>query len=150
MTGAIIGITVCLLFSALSLAAQEQQVFKGVCVKVGAKYALSDPVNKAIYNLDDQLRFKTFADQSVVVIGSLDKTNGMIHVSDVMRALSPKVMKAVLVYVDCVDCPGGMAAAERVTLQEVAGWKRFYLVSDRHRADLIFLFFPRAPILATT
>jgi hypothetical protein len=67
----------------------------------------------------------------------------MIHVSDVMRALSPKVMKAVLVYVDCVDCPGAMAAAKKTSLQEVAGWKRFYLASDSHKADLIFLFSAR-------
>jgi hypothetical protein len=164
----ILGIGVFVLLSALSLAAQAEQTFKGeitdsacagsavqaamliqdqtvarctsASVKTGAKYVLSDRQNKTVYKLDDPMRAQAFAGQRVVIIGTLDKATGTIHVDDVNGALPPKVMQAVLVYVDCVDCPRGMAKAKNAALREVANWKRFYLVPDRRRADLIFLF----------
>jgi hypothetical protein len=142
MAKAIIGIAV--LFSARSLAAQGEQAFKGACVKAGAKYVLSIPETKAVYKLDGGLmKPEAFAGQNVLVIGTLDEAIGTIHVDDMMGALPAKVMQAVLVYVDCVDCPRGMAAAKKAALREVADWKRFYLVPDRRRANLIFLFSAR-------
>lgn len=171
MEKAIIGIAVCALFSPPRLAAQGEQTFKGeitdsmctgpagqaamlkqgetvahctiACVKMGANYVLSNPQNQTVYQLDDQMRPEAFAGQNVLVIGTLNKTTGTIHVDDMNGALPPKVMKAVLVYVDCVDCPRGMAAAKKAALREVGDWKRFYLVPDRRRADLIFLFSAR-------
>jgi hypothetical protein len=143
MAKAIIGIAVCVLLSARSLSAQGEQAFKGACVKVGAKYVLSSPENKTVYKLDGQMKPEAFAGQNVLVIGALDEATGTIRVDDMMGALPAKVMQAVLVYVDCVDCPRGMAAAKKAALREVADWKRFYLVPDRRRANLIFLFSAR-------
>ncbi|MGD0962674.1 MAG: hypothetical protein ABSA57_02095 [Candidatus Acidiferrales bacterium] len=142
MEKAIIGIAACVLFSALRLSAQERQVFKGEIIdrKTGIRYVLSNTENKTVYHLDDQETSGAFAGESVLVIGSLDQDTGTIHVTEMMRALSPKVMKAVLVYVDCYDCPREMAAAKKAGLREVGNWKRFYLAPDPHRADLIFLF----------
>ncbi|MGD1210015.1 MAG: hypothetical protein ABR973_01495 [Candidatus Acidiferrales bacterium] len=168
MEKAIVGIAACVLFSALSLAAQQEQTFKGEitdsmcsgpggheamlkkgeaiaqctisCVKMGAKYVLSNPGNKTVYKLDDQMKPEAFAGQNVVVIGTLAKTTGTIHVSDMIRALPPKVTQAKSVYIDCAACPRGMAAASQAALQELADWKRFHVLPDPHKADLIFLF----------
>lgn len=167
----IAAIVMCLLFIPMRLAAQGEQIFKGqitdskctgptgqaamvqqgetlarcttACVKMGAKYVLSNTRNKIVYQLDDQRRPEPFAGQNVLVIGTLDKASGTIHVDDMNTALPPKVMQAALIYVDCVDCPRGMAAAKKTALREAANWKRFYAVPDRRRADLIFLFSAR-------
>ena len=168
---AIIGIAVWVLFTPLLLVAQGEQAFEGeitdsmctgpsgqaamlkqgetvarctiACVKMGAKYVLSNAENKTVYKLDDQMKPEALAGHNVVAVGTLDKATGTIHVADMIGALPPKVMKAVLVYVDCVDCPRGMAAAKKAAVREVGNWKRFYLVPDWHKADLIFLFSAR-------
>jgi hypothetical protein len=165
---AIIEIAVCVLFSALSLAAQQVQAFKGeitdsmcsgpgghaamlkqgetiahctvACVEKGAKYVLSSPGNKTVYKLDDQMRPEAFAGQNVVAIGTLDNATGTIHVSDIIGALPRKVMQARSVYVDCPACPRGMAAVNKAAPQALADWKRFHVLPDRRKADLIFLF----------
>jgi hypothetical protein len=168
MEKAIIGIAACMLFSALILAAQQGQTFKGeitdsmcsrsgghaamlekgetiarctiACVKMGAKYVLSNPGSETVYKLDDQMKPEAFAGQNVVVIGTLDKTTDTIHAYDMIRALPPKVTQAKSVYIDCDACPRGMAAARQAALQELADWKRFQVLPDRRKTDLIFLF----------
>jgi EF hand len=166
---AIVGIAACLLFGALSLAAQEgQRTFKGeimhcmcsglaghtatstengtaapctfACTKKGAKYFLSDPENKTAYQLDNQRKPKAFAGKNVVVIGTLDETTATIHVSEIFPALSPKVTQAKSVYIVCDACLRGMAEAKPAALEELADWGRFDVLPNRRNADLIFLF----------
>src|ERR1700722_6199399 len=136
---AIIVVALSVFFSALSLAAQQQRIFKGTCVKMNAGYVLSDPESKIVYTLDDQIKPREFAGQRVVVIGTLNRSTGAIHVSDVIRALPPSVTRAKFVYVDCDGCPRGMAAAKQAALHGLMDWKRFTVLRDRHNADLIFL-----------
>jgi hypothetical protein len=138
---AIFGMAIFALFSA-PLRAQERRVFKGEVVdrKIGARYVLSNPEDKTVYHLDDEKAAAPFAGDKVLVVGSLDETTGTINVSEMMRLLPPKVMKAVLVYVDCFDCPREMAAVKKAGVLEVGKWKRFYLSSNPRRTDLIFLF----------
>ena len=104
---AILGIAAWVMLAALPLGAQERQLFKGEIIdrKMGARYVLSSTENKTVYHLDDQTRSGAFAGESVLVIGSLEQATGTIHVTDMMRSLPPKVMKAVLVYVDCRRLP---------------------------------------------
>jgi len=116
---AIVGIAALALFSA-SLKAQERRVFKGEVVdrKIGARYVLSNTEDKTVYHLDDEKTAAPFAGDRVLVVGTLDETTGTIHVSEMMRVLPPKVMKAVLVYVDCFDCPREMAAVKKVACRK--------------------------------
>jgi hypothetical protein len=138
---AIVGMVVFALFSA-PLKAAERRVFQGEVVdrKIGARYVLSNTEDKTVYHLDDEKAAAPFAGDNVLVVGALDETTGTIHVSEMMRILPPKVMKAVLVYVDCFDCPREMASVKKVGVLEVGKWKRFYLSSNPRRTDLIFLF----------
>jgi hypothetical protein len=164
MKKAIIEVAACVLFGALSLAAQGKQLFKGqICLgpggrtaileksqataqctvahpKRGAKYVLSNLENKTVYQLDGHKKPNAFAGKNVVVIGTLDKATGTIHVDDVFRALPPKVTRAKSVYIDCDACPRGMAAAWLAAFQELAVWGRFDIRPDPRKADLIFLF----------
>ena len=161
-------VVACLLFSVLSLAARQEQTFKGeitdsmcagpaghaamlkkgettahctiACVKRGAKYVLSNAGNKTVYELDNRKKAKDFAGQNVVVIGTLDKATGTIHVFDMVRALSPKVTQAKTIFIYCDACPRGMAAAKRAAFQEMMNWGRFSVLQDWKKADLIFLF----------
>jgi hypothetical protein len=165
---AVLGIAVFLMFSAVGLAGQKEQAFKGEitdsacsgpagptatlekdeasarstmpCAKMGAKYVLSDATSKAVYKLDDQIKPKAFGGQNVVVIGTLDEPNGTIHVTDIFPALSPKVSQARSVFIVCDECPKGMAAASPAAHQELSDWKRFRILPDRTNANLIFLF----------
>jgi hypothetical protein len=157
------GPLLCVLFGALSLTAQGEQVFKGkICVepdgrtaiseksqataqrtfapaKKGAKYVLSNLENKTAYQLDSGKKSKIFAGNNVVVIGTLDKVTGTIHVADMFRALPPKVTRAKSVYIDCDACPRGMAVAWLAAFQELSDWGRFDINPDPRQADLIFL-----------
>ena len=65
-------------------------------VKMGAKCAASVSVSKTIYEFDDQTRPEAFAGEFLVLIGTLDKTTGAIHVSDMTQALPPMVMMVLL------------------------------------------------------
>ena len=144
---AVVGIAALVLLSA-PLKAEERRVFKGEVVdrKICARYVLSNPEDKTVYHLDDEKAAAPFAGEKVLVVGSLDETTGTIHVSEIMRLLPPKVMKAVLVYVDCFDCPREKDAVKKAGVLEVGKWKRFYLSSNPRRTDLIFLF-SEAPYL---
>jgi hypothetical protein len=164
MKKAIISVLACVLFGALSLAAQGEQIFKGkICwvpggraaildksqataqctdahAKRGAKYVLSNLENKTVYQLDGHQKPKTLAGNDVVVIGTLDKATGTIDVADMFRALPPKVTRAKSVYIDCDACPRGMAVAWLAAFQELVDWGRFDIVPDPRKADLVFLF----------
>ncbi|HEV7968334.1 MAG TPA: EF-hand domain-containing protein [Candidatus Acidoferrales bacterium] len=160
----IIGVAACLLFCTLSLAAQEEQVFRGdICVgpegrtpimedgeaklpctiahpKRGAKYILFNSENKTTYQLDSRGKAKPFAGDSVFVSGILDKTTATIHITNVTRALSPKLTTARSVYIDCNACPRAMANAWSAAFQALTEWGRFDITPDPKKADLIFLF----------
>jgi hypothetical protein len=166
---AIVGIACCVLFSALSLAAQNR-AFKGAitdsmcsgpkvhaamltkgetlaectlaCVKMGAKFVLLNQQAKTVYQLDDQNRPKAYAARNVLVVGTLDKTTGTIHVADIVLALPPKVLQAKSIYLDCDDCVRAMGKAKQAALDEFVNWKRFKLVQDPQKADLVILFSP--------
>jgi hypothetical protein len=137
---AIVGMVAFVLFSALSLAAQGEQAFKGSCVRMGGKYVLSDGDNHIVYQLDNQRKPKPFADRNVVIIGTLDKTLGIIHIAEIMADLSRKVTQARSVFIDCDNCLRTMANAPRAAFEELSDWGRFDVVPNRKDADLIFLF----------
>ncbi|HEY4051820.1 MAG TPA: hypothetical protein VGM27_33620, partial [Acidobacteriaceae bacterium] len=109
-------------------------------IRKGAKYSLLNPEKKTVYQLDNQRKPKAFAGQKVVVLGTLDETTRTISVSEIFRALSPKVAQAKTVSIVCDSCLRGMAAATPAAFQELADWGRFEVVASRKEADLIFLF----------
>lgn len=53
--------------------------------------------------------------------------------------LSPKIVKANYVYIDCV-CPRTLAAAQETALQQVQAWGRFQIAENRRQTDLVILF----------
>ena len=165
---AVIPIAVCLLFSAWNLAAQEEQAFRGAvaasaCLDSNggaaisasaetlercaishaksARFVLSSS-NNTVYQLDDQTRAKPFAGRNVVIIGALDKVDNSLHVHDMFPALSSKIMQARTVYIDCSSCLRDMAKADQAAREQLRDWRRFVLVSDPQKADLVFLFSP--------
>jgi hypothetical protein len=131
----------CVLFGALNLQAQQRRVFRGEITagNSSGRYLLSNSENKMPYRLDDQANAAAFLGKPVLVVGALDETTDTILVSYIVAVLPPKVMKAVLVNVDCYDCPREMAAAKKAGLLAIGNWKRFYLAPDPRRADLVFL-----------
>ncbi len=131
----------CVLFGALNLQAQQRRVFRGEITagNSSGRYLLSNSENKMPYRLDDQANAAAFLGKPVLVVGALDETTDTILVSNIVAVLPPKVMKAVLVNVDCYDCPREMAAAKKAGLLAIGNWKRFYLAPDPRRADLVFL-----------
>jgi EF hand len=165
---AVVGAAAFLLFGALSLAAQGDQAFRGkitncmcsrtaehivtleksetteacavACVRNGAKYVLSDPDHRTVYQLDNQRKPKAFAGEDVVVIGTLDETSHTIHVSEIFRALPPKVRQAKSVSIVCDACLRDMDAAEPAALKELDSWGRFDVIPNPRHADLVFLF----------
>ena len=164
MKRTIIGVAACFLFCALNLAGQTEQVFRGdICLgpegrtptiengeaslpctiphpKRTAKYILFIPESKISYQLDDRSKVKPFAGENAFVSGILDKTTSTIHVTNVIRALSPKITHARSVYIDCNACPRAMANAWSAAFQALTEWGRFDITPDPKKADLIFLF----------
>jgi hypothetical protein len=53
--------------------------------------------------------------------------------------LSPKIMQANTVYVDC-ECPRALAVAHSRAIEQLQEWGRFHVVEAPRLADLIFLF----------
>ena len=53
--------------------------------------------------------------------------------------LPAKIVKANLVYVDCV-CPRALAAAQETALQQLQSWGRFQISQSRRETDLVILF----------
>ncbi len=164
-----IAVAVCALFGALNLAAQTQ-VFKGAitdsmcagpnvhaavlvkgetpaectlaCVKMGAKFVLLNQQSKMVYQLDNQAKPQAFAARNVLVVGTLNKATGTIHVADIILALPPKVLQAKSVYIDCDSCVRAMGKAKQAALEALVDWKRFAVVQDPQKADLVVLFSP--------
>lgn len=160
----IFGYAACVLFVAVSLFAQGEQVFKGdICLgpqgrtpivrngqvmlpctvahpKRGAKYVLFNPENKISYQLDGHPDPKTFAGKTVVLLGTLDQATSTIHIDAIFPRLPPKISQAKSVYIDCAACLRGMAAAWRAAFQELEDWGKYDVTPDPNRADLIFLF----------
>jgi hypothetical protein len=60
-------------------------------------------------------------------------------VSPKEMTLSPKVLQASSVYVDCV-CPRALAAAKPRGLQQLQSWGRFQIVESVRESDLVILF----------
>jgi len=108
-------------------------------VKVGAGYVLSNPRNKSVYQLDDQKKPKSFAATNVVVIGTLDRSSGTIHVVDIVRDIPPRLKRARTVSIVCDACPRAMSKARPAAFEELTAWKRFAIVPDPAKADLVFL-----------
>jgi hypothetical protein len=159
-----VGVAACVLFGALSLCAQTEQVFKGeVCLgpegrtpivkdgqsmlpctikhpKMGSKYILFNSDNKISYKLDGHPKPKAFAGHDVVIVGTLDPATGTIHIDDMFAALPQKIVQATSVYIDCDACPRGMSAAWQAAFDELEDWKRFDITPDPKKADIVFLF----------
>jgi len=164
----IVGIAVCTLFSAPSLFAQGEQVFKGQitqcscaapdehaampdkdrtlqpcappCANAGGQYVLSGANNKVAFHFDKQDFPRAFAGEYVFVIGTLDRESGTIRVKNIVPDLPSQIRRAKTVSIVCDACPRGMAKARRAALEELMVWKRFTVVPDPKMADLIFLF----------
>lgn len=154
---AILTVALCFLSFAPRLAAQDERTFKGeitkttcagpsgqaamTCTgKTNTTYVLSIPGNKTIYQLDDQKKVKSLAGEAVVVVGVLDKSTGTIQVAHIVRALPARITQAKTVSIVCDACLRGMAAANGAAFEELADWRRFDIIPERRKADLIFLF----------
>jgi hypothetical protein len=167
---AIFGVAAFILFSAAGLRAQQQdvQIFKGQitrcacaaldaheaispdsataapcavpCANDRSKFVLTDAKTKTVYQLDKQRKSKSFAGDYVFVTGTLDKSSGLIHVEEMVRALPPKVIEAKTVSIYCVPCPRGLAAARLTAFEQLLDWPRFEIVPNPDKADLIFMF----------
>jgi hypothetical protein len=57
-----------------------------ICVKLGSKYVLLSPEDKAVYQLDDQKKPEQFAGEKVRITGTLDRDNRTIHVTEIKSA----------------------------------------------------------------
>lgn len=79
----IMSITACVLLVPGLAAANT---FNGEIVNMDGKYMLFDGSSKAVYQLDDQTKPKSFAGQKVQVTGNLDKGTKAIHVTDIKAA----------------------------------------------------------------
>jgi hypothetical protein len=75
----------------------------------------------------------------VVVIGTLDEATATIHVSQMFRALPPKVMQAETVAIVCDACLRDMAEAKPAALKALEDWGRFEVRPNPKHVDLIFL-----------
>jgi Protein of unknown function (DUF5818) len=61
------------------------QTFTGTVLKSASQYLLRSADN-VTYQLDDQEQAKKYVGKEVLIIGSLDETNGMIHVQEIKPA----------------------------------------------------------------
>jgi Protein of unknown function (DUF5818) len=64
--------------------AQTQNSFSGTVVKTGNHYVLK--TDKMTYQLDDETKAKQFEGKQVTVNGTLDKSTGVIRVTDIQPA----------------------------------------------------------------
>ena len=58
-----------------------QITVKGIILRSGDKFVLTDPSSKTSYSLDDQLKAQDFVNKNVKVTGILDPSTGTIRVS---------------------------------------------------------------------
>jgi hypothetical protein len=110
------------------------------CANAGPRYVLADSTYKVNFQFDKQDYPKLFAGKYVFVIGTLDRESGTIHVHNVVPDVPPQIRRAKSVAIVCDACPRGMAKARKAALEELSVWKRYTVVPDPKRADLIFLF----------
>jgi hypothetical protein len=111
------------------------------CVKAGAKFVFYDPRNGTVYQLDDQVKPKAFAGRFVLLIGTLQGAS-TIHVSEIAGQLPEKVTRAKTIYIDCDSCVRNMTTANKAALESLTEWKRFTIVQDPKKADLVLLISP--------
>jgi Protein of unknown function (DUF5818) len=64
----------------------DVRTFAGKISKSGGKYVLQDASSKTAFSLDDQQAAKKYEGKSVVVTGSLDTLNNIIHVQKIEEA----------------------------------------------------------------
>jgi len=64
----------------------DVRTFTGKISKSGGKYVLEDAASKTAFSLDDQKTAKQYEGKSVVVTGSLDTANNLIHVQKIEAA----------------------------------------------------------------
>jgi Protein of unknown function (DUF5818) len=64
----------------------DVRTFAGKISKSGGKYVLEDASSKTAFSLDDQKTAKKYEGKSVVVTGSLDTANNLIHVQKIEAA----------------------------------------------------------------
>ena len=112
------------------------------CLKMGAKLVLLSSDKKVVYQIDDQAKAKNFPAQNVVLVGTLHAATKTIRVADIVPEVSPRIGRARSVYIDCDSCVRGMAKANLAAIDALANWKRFAVVQDPKKADLVFLFSP--------
>ena len=137
-----------------SVAAHGQQIYKGqICLGPGGSAAASDKsqvqckvrklkrgdhfvfVNlriKAVYQIDGRQKPKPFAGRNVVVVGSVESAPAQSTSPTCTRRLSPKVMQAKTIYIDCDACPRAMAAAWRAAFDALSDWGRFDITAGPH------------------
>ncbi len=65
-----------------SAPAVTQNTFSGTVVKAGGKYVLKN--DTMTYQLDDQVKARQFEGKQVSVMGDLDQSTSVIHVTDIM------------------------------------------------------------------
>lgn len=65
-----------------SAPAATQNTFSGTVVKAGGKYVLKN--DTMTYELDDQVKARQFEGKQVSVMGNLDKSTSVIHITDIM------------------------------------------------------------------
>ena len=158
----------CALLTAITVSAQGQQVFKGQiiqctcpgpnaragagdkaglgagcgfpCAIPGGRYVLSDVRNKVILQFDKQDFAKAYAGLNVYVIGILDPPTGTIQVNNIVPDVTPKAKQAKSASIVCDACPRAMSKAKLAAFEELTVWKRFTLISDPKKADVVFLF----------
>ena|SRR5882724_993165 len=63
---------------------QTQNSFSGAVIKAGEHYVLK--TDKITYQLDDETKAKQFEGKQVTVNGTLDKSTGVIRVTDIQPA----------------------------------------------------------------
>jgi len=63
---------------------QTQNSFSGMVVKAGEQYVLK--TDKMTYQLDDETKAKQFEGKQVTVNGTLDKSTGVIRITDIQQA----------------------------------------------------------------
>lgn len=95
--------------------------------------------DQAVYQITSGKNLKHFAGMNVVIIGTVDKRAGTINLTDIDQSLSPVVMKAKTIYIDCDACPRAMASAWRAAFEALSDWGRFDVLPDPMHADLVLI-----------
>ena len=64
----------------------DAQMFSGKITKANGKYVLRDSSGKTAYLLDDQKAAKAYEGKVVMITGTLDQDNNLIHVQKIETA----------------------------------------------------------------